>query len=82
MDVSERNEGLIQSLYEQGFQDLLFLQQADTLLLYFNFSKQMKIKHSEVDEGYTKTNLIPGVWKFFPATNGKIHTKEELYVDY
>lgn len=79
---SKKNKAVIQSLINNGYSDLLFIPQSDTLFIYFRFAKQLKVKYSQGADGYIKTNSIPGVWKYYPTSSGNLKIKEELYIDY
>lgn len=81
-ETSERNREIINDLTEKGYHDLLFLQQADTLFIYFKFIKQLKVTYHYADDGYIRSQGVPGVWKFYPDTNQQIISRQELYVKY
>ena len=82
MQESILHNDLINSLYKEGYKDMLFVSQSDTLLIYFNFAAKSIKKYNTRDEDEVTTNLIPSVWKYYPSTDGNFGFEQDLYVDY
>lgn len=70
-------EALLADLKNKGYRDILFNQQQDTLLVYFNFEKLYAIKYSQFDDDTPSVNLIPGVWRFY-ADSSHYQFRQEL----
>lgn len=81
-EASERNRKIINGLPAKGYQELLYLQRADTLFIYFKFIKQLKVTHHYADDGDIHSKAVPGVWKFYPNIDQQIISRQELYVKY
>lgn len=79
---SKKNQIAIRNLSNQGYSDVLFINQTDTLNIYFKFEKLYKVKHHEADDNNTRAKYIPGLWKYYLQPDGKFGLERKLYVKY